>query len=125
MLKSGHKWQPDCFLCTPDAAASKLFFLLCRCTYYLTMSSSSSLTETQTHLHNTKFLQFLQFSKHFKTSGVLHRGGVAIYIQKSIILRQKMKNYGNSNIPPFKNIIFQKNPLKKQPKTFQDIIITL
>jgi hypothetical protein len=36
------------------------------------------------------------------------------------ILRQK-KNYGNSNIPPCKNIIFPKNPLKGT-KILQDII---
>jgi hypothetical protein len=35
------------------------------------------------------------------------------------ILKQK-KNYGNSNIPPSKNIIFGKNPLK-ETKILQDI----
>jgi hypothetical protein len=36
------------------------------------------------------------------------------------ILRQK-KNYGNSNISPYKNIIFKKNPLK-ETKFLQDSI---
>jgi hypothetical protein len=56
-----------------------------------------------------------------KTRGVSHCG-LAIYIKRGI-LRQK-KNYGNSNISPCKNIIFQKTPLKES-KIFQDIIITL
>jgi hypothetical protein len=39
-----------------------------------------------------------------------------------IILRQK-KNYGNSNISPCKNIIFQKkNPLKEIPKSFKILL---
>jgi hypothetical protein len=42
-----------------------------------------------------------------KTKGMSHCG-LAIYFKKrKVILRQK-KNYGNSNISPRKNIIFQK-----------------
>jgi hypothetical protein len=40
---------------------------------------------------------------------------------KSIFLRQKKKNYGNSNISPCKNMIFKKHPLK-ETKILQDII---
>jgi hypothetical protein len=46
--------------------------------------------------------------------------GLAIYIRKQ--LRQK-KNYGNSNISPWKNIIL-KNPLKKT-KILQAVITLL
>jgi hypothetical protein len=49
------------------------------------------------------------------TRGVSHCG-LAIYIKKSI-LRQKKKNYGNSNISPCKDIIFKKL-LSKKPKSF-------
>jgi hypothetical protein len=45
-----------------------------------------------------------------KTRGASHCD-LAIYIKKSI-LRQK-KNYGNSNISPCKNIIFQKKSTKR------------
>jgi hypothetical protein len=42
---------------------------------------------------------------------------------KSILLRQKKKNYGNSNISPCKNIIFKKSSKRNQnPSTY---IITL
>ncbi len=55
-----------------------------------------------------------------------HCGQVAIYIIKKGILRQKKKNYGNSNIfHHAKNIINrQKIPLN-ETKILQDIIITL
>jgi len=47
---------------------------------------------------------------------------------KKSILRQKKKNYGNSNISPCKNIIFfKKNPLKetkKHPSRYYNSIIT-
>jgi hypothetical protein len=42
--------------------------------------------------------------------------GLAIYIKKH--LKEKKKNYENSNISPCKNIIF-KNSSKKKPKTFK------
>jgi hypothetical protein len=47
--------------------------------------------------------------------------GLAIYIEKEF-LRQN-KNYGNSNISPCKDIIFQKKSSKKKPKIVRDIII--
>jgi hypothetical protein len=46
-----------------------------------------------------------------KTRGVSHYG-LAIYILKKSILRQK-KNYGNSNISPCKKIVFKKSSKKK------------
>jgi hypothetical protein len=49
--------------------------------------------------------------------GVSHFG-LAIYIKKYL---KAMKNDGNSNISPCKNIIFKKNPLK-ETKIHQDII---
>jgi hypothetical protein len=57
--------------------------------------------------------------KNKQTRGVSHCG-LTIYIKKKSILRQK-KNYGNSNISPCKNIVFQKNPLK-ETKILQAII---
>jgi hypothetical protein len=42
-----------------------------------------------------------------KQGGVSHCG-LAIYIKKAI-LKQKRKNYGNSNNSPCKNIIFKKS----------------
>jgi hypothetical protein len=56
------------------------------------------------------------------TRSVLSHCGLANYIKKRI-LRQK-KNYRNSNISPFKNIIFKKNPLK-ETKILPDIITLL
>jgi hypothetical protein len=47
---------------------------------------------------------------------------VALPFTLKSILRQK-KNYGNSNISPYKNIIFKKSSEKK-PKILQ-VIITL
>jgi hypothetical protein len=41
---------------------------------------------------------------------------------KISILRQKKKNYGNSNISPCKNIIFFKKSSKKETKILQGII---
>jgi hypothetical protein len=41
------------------------------------------------------------------------------------ILRQKKKNYGNSNISPCKNYNLQKILKKKKTKIFQDIITLL
>jgi hypothetical protein len=47
--------------------------------------------------------------------------GLAIYIKKSILRRQKKKNYENSNIiSQCQNIIFKKNPVK-ETKILQDI----
>jgi hypothetical protein len=43
------------------------------------------------------------------------------HLLKKGILRQKKKNYGNSNISPCKNIIFKKS-FKKETKIVQDII---
>jgi hypothetical protein len=58
----------------------------------------------------------------FQTRGVSHCG-LAIYI-KHYLLRQK-KNYGNSNIPPCKNIIFEKSSKRNQnPSRFYNSIIT-
>jgi hypothetical protein len=51
--------------------------------------------------------------------GVCHVVALPFTLKKSI-LRQK-KNYGNSNISPCKNIVFQKNPLK-ETKILQSII---
>jgi hypothetical protein len=45
---------------------------------------------------------------------------VALPFTLKSILRQKEKNYGNSNVSPCKNLIF-KNPLK-ETKILQDII---
>jgi hypothetical protein len=45
-----------------------------------------------------------------------------MHIKKSNILRQKKKNYGNSNISPCKNILFQKILKKEKPKIVQDIL---
>jgi hypothetical protein len=45
--------------------------------------------------------------KEKRTRGVSHYG-IAFYIKKNI-LRQKKKNYGNSNISPCENIIFQES----------------
>jgi hypothetical protein len=58
---------------------------------------------------------------YYLTRGVSHYG-LAIYIKK--YLKAKEELYGDSNISPCKNIIFQKNPLK-ETKILQDIIITL
>jgi hypothetical protein len=55
-----------------------------------------------------------------ETRGGCVNFGLAIYIKKSI-LRQKKKNYGNSNISTCKNIIFKKI-LLKETKILQDII---
>jgi hypothetical protein len=49
--------------------------------------------------------------------GVCHT--VALPLTLKSILRQK-KNYGNSNISPYKNIIFQKS--SKENKILQDIL---
>jgi hypothetical protein len=51
-----------------------------------------------------------------ETRGVSHCG-LAIYIKKVCILRQK-KNYENSNISPCKNIIFKKSS-KTKPESFK------
>jgi hypothetical protein len=56
------------------------------------------------------------------TRGVSHYG-LAIYIKCN--LRQKKKNYGNSNISPCKKNINLQNNLLKETKILQDIIITL
>jgi hypothetical protein len=51
--------------------------------------------------------------------------GVSLPFTPKNILRRK-KNYGNSNISPCKNIPnLLKNPLTKETKIVQDIIITL
>jgi hypothetical protein len=42
------------------------------------------------------------------------------FILKSILTQKK--NYGNSNISPCKNIIFEKTSSKKETKILQDII---
>jgi len=49
---------------------------------------------------------------------------VALPFPLKSILRQKKKNYENSNISPCKNIpnLQKKNPLKEKPKSFKDII---
>jgi hypothetical protein len=52
--------------------------------------------------------------------GVCHT--VALPFTLESILRQKKKNYENSNISPFKNIIFQKKDPLKETKILQDII---
>jgi hypothetical protein len=44
--------------------------------------------------------------------------GVTLPFTLKSILRQK-KNYGNSNIPPFKNLIFKNTILSKKPKSFK------
>jgi hypothetical protein len=51
--------------------------------------------------------------------------GLAIYIKNLSISRQK-KNYGNSNIPPCKNIIFPKKSSKRNqnPSRYHNSIIT-
>jgi hypothetical protein len=51
-------------------------------------------------------------SLQIQTRGVSHYG-LAIYIKKVCILRQK-KNYGTSNISPCKNIIFKKSSERNQ-----------
>jgi hypothetical protein len=57
-----------------------------------------------------------------KTRGASHI--VALPFTLKSISRQK-KNYGNSNISPYKNIIFQNKSSKKETQILQDIIITL
>jgi hypothetical protein len=49
----------------------------------------------------------LQSENNNTSRGVSHCG-LAIYMGKSM-LRQKKKNYGNSNISPCKNILFKKS----------------
>jgi hypothetical protein len=51
--------------------------------------------------------------------GGVSQCGLAIYIFKSILLRQKKKNYGNSNIWPCKNIESSKKSSKTKPKSFK------
>jgi hypothetical protein len=60
-----------------------------------------------------------------KKQGVCHT--VALPSKLKSILRQKKKNYENSNkISPCKNIInLQNNPLKETKKILQDIIIII
>jgi hypothetical protein len=43
------------------------------------------------------------------TRGVSYRG-LAVYIKR---ITKRKKNYGNSNISPYQNIILRKNPLKE------------
>jgi hypothetical protein len=64
----------------------------------------------------------------FEGEGKINKQGVCHtvalpFTEKKSILRQK-KNYGNSNISPCKNIVFQKNPLK-ETKILQAIITLL
>jgi hypothetical protein len=47
--------------------------------------------------------------------------GLAILHLKSMYLKAKKKNYGNSNISPYKNIIFKTKSSKKKPKSFKKI----
>jgi hypothetical protein len=57
----------------------------------------------------------------FDFSGIAKQGvcyTVALAFTLKSILRQKKKNYGNSNISPCKNIIFQKSS-KRKPKSFK------
>jgi hypothetical protein len=54
---------------------------------------------------------------HRKTRGVSHYGLCHLHLKN--ILR-KMKNYGNSNISPCKNIILKKY-LKRKPKSFKKL----
>jgi hypothetical protein len=54
----------------------------------------------------------LQSENNNTSRGVSHCG-LAIYMGKSM-LRQKKKNYGNSNISPCKNIMFKKSSKKNQ-----------
>jgi len=50
---------------------------------------------------------------------------VALPFTLKSILRQK-KNYGNSNISPYKNTIFQKSSKRKQnPSIYSNFIINL
>jgi hypothetical protein len=50
---------------------------------------------------------------------------VALPLTLKSILRQK-KNYGNSNISPYKNKIFQKSSKRKQnPSRYSNFIINL
>jgi hypothetical protein len=59
-----------------------------------------------------------------ETRGVSHCG-LAIYIKKKCISMQKM-NYGNSNISPFKNIIFKKSSKGNQnPSRYYNSITKL
>jgi hypothetical protein len=62
----------------------------------------------------------LRNSTALRTRGVSHYG-LVIYIKKH--LKEKKKNYDNSNISPCKIIIFKKKILKKETKMLQDIII--
>jgi hypothetical protein len=52
----------------------------------------------------------------FLKQGVFHT--MALPFTLKSILRQKKKNYGNSNISPCKNIIIKKNPLR-ETKSFK------
>jgi hypothetical protein len=60
----------------------------------------------------------LQKAEAFQKQGVCHL--VALPFTLKSILWQK-KTYGNSNISPCKNIIFQTNPVQ-ETKILQDII---
>jgi hypothetical protein len=58
---------------------------------------------------------------------VSHYMALPFTLKNKVILRQKkQKNYGNSNISPYKNtLIFTKKIPLKETKIFQDVIITL
>ncbi len=60
----------------------------------------------------------------YENKGVCHT--VTLPFTLKNILRQKKKNYGNSNISPCQNIIFKKNSLKetKDPSSYYNSIIT-
>jgi hypothetical protein len=49
---------------------------------------------------------------------VSYSSGLAIYIKKYLKAKKK-KNYGNSNISPSENIIFQKSSKRNQNPSFQ------
>jgi hypothetical protein len=95
--------------------------LLCLCSWWWVVLGSQ--TNHGTHIPSV-FIQLVCYSfspfallyvctsaTWVKTRGVSHCG-LAIYIKK--YLRQKKKNYGNSNISPWKNVIFKKSSQRSQ-----------